>query len=110
MSYRDRLPLLDADRPFLADGGLETTLIFHRGIDLPHFAAVDLLRSEAGRQELRDYFEPYVELAREREVGMVLDTVTWRANPDWGRRLGYSDDDLDAATAARLAASRSSSE
>jgi S-methylmethionine-dependent homocysteine/selenocysteine methylase len=103
MGYRDRLPQLDADRPFLADGGLETTLIFHRGIDLPHFAAFDLLRSDAGREELRSYFEPYVELAREREVGMVLDTATWRASPDWAQRLGYSPEDLDDANRAAVA-------
>jgi S-methylmethionine-dependent homocysteine/selenocysteine methylase len=103
MGYRDRLPQLDADRPFLADGGLETTLIFHRGIDLPHFAAFDLLRTDAGREELRSYFEPYVELAREREVGMVLDTATWRASPDWAQRLGYSPEDLDDANRAAVA-------
>jgi S-methylmethionine-dependent homocysteine/selenocysteine methylase len=103
MRYRDRLPHLDAARPFLADGGLETTLIFHRGIDLPHFAAFDLLRTETGREELRAYFEPYVALAREREVGMVLDTATWRASPDWAQRLGYAPDDLDAANRAAVA-------
>ena len=43
MRYRHRLPQLDAAHPFLADGGLETTLIFHRGLDLPCFAAFDLL-------------------------------------------------------------------
>jgi S-methylmethionine-dependent homocysteine/selenocysteine methylase len=103
MGYRDRLPQLDAERPFLADGGLETTLIFHRGIDLPHFAAFDLLRSDAGREELRTYFEPYVELAREREVGIVLDTATWRASPDWAQRLGYSLDELDDANREAVA-------
>jgi S-methylmethionine-dependent homocysteine/selenocysteine methylase len=103
MAYRDRLPQLEADRPFLADGGLETTLIFHRGIDLPHFAAFDLLRTGAGRQELRSYFEPYLALARDREAGMVLDTATWRASPDWAQRLGYSPDDLDAANRAAVA-------
>jgi S-methylmethionine-dependent homocysteine/selenocysteine methylase len=103
MRYRDRLPQLDADRPFLADGGLETTLIFHRGIDLPHFAAFDLLRTEAGREELRAYFEPYIELARERDTGLIVDTVTWRASPDWGQRLGYSPDDLDDANRAAVA-------
>jgi S-methylmethionine-dependent homocysteine/selenocysteine methylase len=103
MRYRDRLPQLDADRPFLADGGLETTLIFHRGIDLPHFAAFDLLRTEAGREALRAYFEPYVELARERDVGMVLDTATWRASPDWAQLLGYSPDELDDANRAAVA-------
>jgi S-methylmethionine-dependent homocysteine/selenocysteine methylase len=92
-----RLPQLDAARPFLTDGGLETTLIFHRGLDLPCFAAFDLLKDEGGRDELRAYFAPYVALARERDVGFVVDTATWRANPDWARQLGYSLDDLDAA-------------
>ena len=103
MTYRDRLPHLDAQRPFVADGGLETTLIFHRGIELPHFAAFDLLRTDRGRAELRAYFEPYVALARERGVGIVLDTATWRANPDWAQRLGYSSDDLEDAGRAAVA-------
>ena len=83
MRHRHRLPQLDAAPPFLADGGLETTLIFHRGLDLPCFAAFDLLRDAGGRDELRAYFAPYLALARERGVGFVLDTATWRANPDW---------------------------
>jgi S-methylmethionine-dependent homocysteine/selenocysteine methylase len=103
MRHRHRLPQLDAARPFLTDGGLETTLIFHRGLELPCFAAFDLLKDETGRDELRGYFEAYVALAREQGVGFVLDTVTWRANPDWAARLGYSLDDLDAANRAAVA-------
>ena len=103
MRHRHRLPQLDAARPFLTDGGLETTLIFHRGLDLPCFAAFDLLKDEAGRAELRDYFAAYVALARDRGVGFVLDTATWRASPDWARQLGYSLDDLDAANRAAVA-------
>ena len=103
MHRRHRLPQLDAARPFLTDRGLETTLIFHRGLDLPCFAAFDLLKDDGGRAELRTYFEPYTALARERGVGFVLDTVTWRANPDWAARLGYSLDDLDAANRAAVA-------
>ncbi len=103
MRHRHRLPQLDAARPFLTDGGLETTLIFHRGLDLPCFASFDLLKDEPGRAELRDYFAPYLALARDRGVGFVLDTATWRANPDWARRLGYSLDDLDAANRAAVA-------
>jgi len=103
MRHRHRLPQLDAARPFLTDGGLETTLIFHRGVDLPSFAAFALLGHEAGRDELRAYFAPYLALARERGVGFVLDTATWRANPDWGRQLGYSLDDLDAANRSAVA-------
>ena len=92
---RRRLPQLDG-RLFLADGGLETTLIFHNGLDLPHFAAFDLLRTQQGRDTLRDYYLPYIEVARENGFGFILDSPTWRANPDWGAKLGYSDDALAA--------------
>ena len=91
--YRDALPQLE--RPlFLTEGGLETTLIFHDGLDLPHFASYDLLRREGGAEALRRYFESYVAIAQERGVGIALDTPTWRANPDWGGRLGDSRDEL----------------
>ena len=84
-----RLPQL-SDRPFITDGGMETTLVFHRGLDLPHFASFVLLDDEEGVRALREYFLPYVEIAREAGVGIVLDTPTWRASADWGERLGYS--------------------
>jgi S-methylmethionine-dependent homocysteine/selenocysteine methylase len=103
MLYRDRLPHLEGGRPFIADGGLETTLIFHRGLDLPCFAAFDLLRHAAGTEELRSYFERYVALARERGTGLVLDTATWRANPDWAARLGYAPEELDHANRRAVA-------
>jgi S-methylmethionine-dependent homocysteine/selenocysteine methylase len=103
MRYRDQLPHLVSDRPFVADGGLETTLIFHRGIELPCFAAFALLKDEAGREELRTYFEPYVAIARELGVGMLLDTATWRANPDWARELGYSLAELEEANRLAVA-------
>ena len=86
-----------SDAPFITDGGMETTLIFHRGLDLPLFASFDLLRKPKGIAELRAYYEPYVAIAEERGVGIVLDTPTWRANPDWGKRLGYSPEELDDA-------------
>jgi S-methylmethionine-dependent homocysteine/selenocysteine methylase len=89
------LPQLAGDRVFLTDGGLETTLVFHRGIDLPAFAAFPLLDTADGRAALRDYFLPYLETAREQDAGFVLDTATWRANADWGPELGYDAAGLD---------------
>ena len=86
--YRKRLPQLGDDL-FLTDSGLETTLIFHDGLALPCFAAFDLLRGEAGTEVLRRYFERYAQIAREQERGLVLETPTWRANPDWAAKLGY---------------------
>ena len=83
--------------PVLTDGGLETALVFLDGIDLPHFAAFPLLDSVEGRAALRRYYEGFLRLASERSLGFVLDTPTWRANPDWAPRLGY-----DAASLARV--------
>jgi homocysteine S-methyltransferase len=79
----------------LTDGGLETTLLFHEGVELPHFAAFPLLDSPDGREVLRRYFAPFFDLAREHGAAFQLDTPTWRANRDWGERLGYEPAALD---------------
>src|SRR5215213_5595730 len=96
MRYRDDLPQLSGTL-FLTDGGIETTLIFHRGLDLPEFAAFDLLKHPEGTEELRRYYRPYLEIARERDAGFVLESPTWRASPGWAEKLGYSEAQLDAA-------------
>jgi S-methylmethionine-dependent homocysteine/selenocysteine methylase len=94
MSYRTGLPQLAGDL-FLTDGGIETTLIFHQGLDLPAFAAFVLLRDEQGTEELRRYYEPYLELAASEGVGFVLESPTWRASPRWAAELGISAKELD---------------
>ena len=86
--YRHNLPQLH-DRLFLSDGGLETTLIFHDGLELPYFAAFDLLKDDAGFERLRGYFRRYAGIARDLDLGLVLESPTWRANPDWAAKLGY---------------------
>ncbi len=91
--YRTHLPQLGS-RFFLTDGGIETTLIFHEGLDLPEFAAFDLLKDEGGYQALQNYYRPYVALARTYQLGFILESATWRASHDWGRKLGYSDTEL----------------
>ena len=94
--YRGRLPQLGGG-VFLTDSGLETDLIFNRGFELPHFAAFVLLADEAGRDVLRAYFLDHAGIAREAGAGFLLESVTWRANPDWGERLGYTPEALVAA-------------
>lgn len=74
---------------FLTDGGMETSLIFNDGVDLPHFASFVLLDKLEGRALLTKYYESYLAIARDNGLGFVLDTPTWRANPDWGTKLGY---------------------
>ena len=91
----------------LTDGGLETCLLFHEGLDLPCFAAFPLVDDRRGREVLRRYFEQFLDTASERALPFVLDTTTWRANPDWGAQLGYDRDRLAAANAAATAFARS---
>ena len=100
--YRTRLPQLD-DRLFIADSGMETTLIFNDGFDLPYFASFALLDDAAGRARLRDYFAQHIRIAREAGTGIVLETPTWRANPDWGAKLGYDATRLAAINRAAVA-------
>ena len=91
--YRNALPQL-GDAPFLTDGGIETTLIFREGLELPDFAAFHLLRTPEGEAALRKYFRTYAEIAKRFGTGLILESPTWRANADWGRRLGYTSDTL----------------
>lgn len=91
--YRDRLPQLDGGL-FLTDGGLETTLIFHQGLELPMFEAFTLLESERGRAALHTYYDRYAVMAVANGLGFILESPTWRANPDWAAKLGYDRDRL----------------
>lgn len=86
--FRKALPQLGGDF-FLTDGGIETTLIFLEGIELPDFAAFDLLKRKEGEAALRKYFRTYAELAHRLGTGLILESATWRASADWGNRLGY---------------------
>jgi S-methylmethionine-dependent homocysteine/selenocysteine methylase len=100
--YRSRLPQLAGD-VFLTDGGMETTLIFDQGLELAYFAAFDLLNRPNGVDALRAYYSTYANLARAQEVGIVLDSATWRASSDWGDLLGYSPSRLAETNRAAVA-------
>lgn len=79
---------------FLTDGGLETTLVFIKGFDLPCFAAFDLLKDENGYRAIKDYYIPYLKLAVDYKTNFILETPTWRANPDWVKKVGYPSDSI----------------
>jgi S-methylmethionine-dependent homocysteine/selenocysteine methylase len=88
---------------YVTDGGLETDLIFHHGVDLPEFAAYPLVWTDEGRTLLRAYFAAYAGIAERAGAGLLLESPTWRANPDWGAALGHD-------TAALADANRTSVE
>ena len=83
-----KLPQLSGE-VFLSDGGLETTLIFENGLDLPQFAAYPLLDDPAGRDALRAYYRRHAEIAKRHGHGFIFESPTWRASADWGRTLGH---------------------
>jgi homocysteine S-methyltransferase len=91
---RERLPRVGSGRLFIGDGGLETTMIYDEGIELPCFAAFLLLEQPDAVDALRRYYDGYLEIAHRHGLGFTLDTPTWRANSDWGAKLGYSEAQL----------------
>lgn len=91
--YRNSLPQMSGAF-FLTDGGLETTLVFLQGIDLPHFSAIDMMRTSEGIETLREYYRQYAEVARDAGAGFIFESPTWRSSPDWALKLGLSDAEM----------------
>lgn len=91
--YRDTFPNVDADL-LLAYVGMETDLIFNRGVDLPGFASYPLLETAEGRELLEGYLKDMIALGKETGTGVILESPTWVANRDRGAALGYAPDAL----------------
>jgi len=87
---------------WVTDGGLETDLIFHRGLDLPEFAAFPLVEQESTALLLLDYYARYAAIAGRAGADLVLETPTWRASSDWAGLLGYDSAGLARANAAAV--------
>jgi homocysteine S-methyltransferase len=91
---RPQLPQRNGEL-FLTDAGMETSFIFYDSLDLPCFASFPLLETDDGRRRLDEWYRPFLRLAQDNDMGFILDTVTWRANADWGEQLGYDAAALD---------------
>lgn len=95
MKYRNNLPQMK-ERLFITDGGLETTLVYQQGVELPEFAAIDQFRTGEGCLRIELYYRQYLDLARAQGLPFVLESPTWRASHGWCDHLGYTTDELDA--------------
>jgi homocysteine S-methyltransferase len=107
--HRDRFPDIGAEL-LLTYVGMETDLIFTRGVDLPGFASFPLLETQEGRNLLRQYFKDMItlgdetskvtgkesgkETGRKTRVGVILESPTWVANRDRGAEIGYGPEAL----------------
>ncbi|WP_108658381.1 homocysteine S-methyltransferase family protein [Acuticoccus kandeliae] len=98
--------LLNPGVRYLTDSGLETTLVFHDGIELPAFAAFPLVEEEAGRDRLRAYYREHADLAKAHGMGFVFEAPTWRANTDWGESIGYTQSEINAVNREAIALMR----
>lgn len=94
------LPQLD--RFFLTDAGLETDILFNKGIDLPLFSSATLFTSDEGVDVLEAYYRGFLDLARAKGTGLILESATWRASPDWAEPLGFSRAELDGLNSAAI--------
>src|SRR5574339_827577 len=93
LTDRNLLPQLE-DGFYLTDDGIETTLIFHEGMEIPDFAAFQLMETLAGKESLRRYYSAHADVAKKLGAGLILQSATWRAHPDWGFRLGCTRSEL----------------
>ncbi len=99
-----------AQGSWVTDGGLETDLVFNHGVDLPEFASFPLLGDADGSQLLAAYYAQYAAIARTAGAGLLLETPTWRANPDWASLLGYDKRALDGVNRAAVEFMRAQAE
>ncbi|MDH4366361.1 MAG: homocysteine S-methyltransferase family protein [Acidimicrobiia bacterium] len=89
MDTTTRTPWPERGITVVTDAGLETWLLFERGVELPAFAAYPLAATSTGRAVLTEYLQHYAAIASSIEAASVLDAATWRANPDWADVLGH---------------------
>ncbi|CAF1443227.1 unnamed protein product [Adineta steineri] len=92
--YRNHLPQLSSDKLFIISGGLETALIYKGGIDLPCFASCYALKEDTNREWMKNHIAKFVKVGQKYNVGVILETPTWRANPDWINKIDFSGEDV----------------
>jgi len=95
--------MLQSNLHYMTDGGMETTLIYHQGIELPHFAAIVLLQNESGIQTLTDYYRTYLDKAVHYQTGFILESPTWRGGMHWAEALSLTHDQLKSLHATNAA-------
>jgi len=64
----NNLPQLRGDL-FITDGGMETTFLFHEGMELPEFAIFPVLDRPGGGDAIRRWYRTYTAIAGRFHVG-----------------------------------------
>lgn len=88
--------LLNSDQRFLTFAGNETFLLFQQGFPLREFCAFEVLDDETAWERFeKELLIPILDAAAEAEMGIITDTLCWRAAPDALALLDYSRTEVD---------------
>ncbi|RYG65698.1 homocysteine S-methyltransferase family protein [archaeon] len=85
--------LSDSKRCFLSHTSLETMVCLEKGEKLPFFASFPLVKSDPAF--LHEFYRHHINLALKYKCNYILESLGWRANRDWGAKMGMSEDELD---------------
>lgn len=88
--------MLNSDQRFLTFAGNETFLLFQQGFPLRDFCAFEVLDDTPAWERFeRELLIPILDAAAESGMGIVTDTLCWRAALDALEQLDYSRADVD---------------
>lgn len=94
-----RAPGLD----WLTEGGIETEIMYKWGHELPHFAMFPLLERADAAETIRGMYRRYLDVAARHGMAALIGGFDYRASPDWGALLGYSEAGLADANIGAIA-------
>src|SRR6056297_1284777 len=75
---------------YLAEGGVETEIMYRHGHELREFAMFELMDQPRAVANMRDMYQRYLDVAARHGFGALLAGFDYRASPDWAKKLGYS--------------------
>jgi len=79
---------------YLTEGGQETEVMYRHGFELPEFAMFPLLDNPAAFDVMRAMYQSYLDVAARHDCVALIGGLDYRASPDWGRKIGLTDQQL----------------
>lgn len=87
---------------YLTEGGQETEILYRHGHDLPEFAMFPLFENPLAMADLGTMYRRVLDAAADHGFVAMLSGLDYRASPDWGAKLGYSQAALGEAIARSI--------
>lgn len=94
MEKNTAFPEQKAGKFYMCEGGTETEIMYKYGFDFPHFAVFELLKNPRAVSKLNEMYEKYFSVISENGMSALVGGLDYRASPDWGKKLGYTGQEL----------------